>query len=125
MNYDYNNIDKDNQSPFPYGVNEVVTFSRSELAHVDISIHRVGDKKALVDRPRIYVRLNTGSYFYAWFEDREQAIEAMKAIYAETNGRIAIIKVHGGNKDHSEIRRDYITNVGSSLYYEAIRKLEV
>lgn len=125
MNYDYQNIDKNNQSPFPYGVNEIITFSRTELAHVDISVHRVGDKRALTDRPRIYIRLKTGSYFYAWFEDREQVIKAMKVIYSETDDRIAVIKTHGGNKDHPEIRRDYITNVGSSRYCEAIRQLEV
>lgn len=125
MNYDYNNIDKDNQSPFPYGVKEVVTFSRSELDHVDISVQSLGDKKNPKARTNIYIRLRTDSYFYAWFENNEQALEAMKAIYDNTSSRVAVIITNGNDKDDYRIRRDYIVDTGSALYYEAIRQLKI
>lgn len=126
MNYDYQNIDNSQASPlFPYGVGEVVTFSRSELAHVDISVQNLGDKKNPKARTHIYIRLRTDSYFYAWFENNEQALEAMKAIYDNTSSRVAVIITNGNDKDDYRIRRDYIVDVGSTLYYEAIRQLKI
>ncbi len=128
MNYDYQNIDKNNQSPFPYGVSEVVTFPRSELAHVDISAQNIGDKKSPKTRTRIYIRLRTDSYFYVWFENNEQALEAMKVVYdntSSTSSRVAVIIANGNDKDDYRIRRDYIVDTGSTLYYEAIRQLKL
>lgn len=125
MNYDYQNIDNTKNPKFPYGVNEVITFSRSDIAHVDISAQNIGDKKRPKTRTRIYIRLRTDSYSYAWFENNEQAVEAMKAIYSNTSSRVAVINTKGGDKDDSRIRRDYIVDTGSELYYEALRNLTV
>lgn len=125
MNYDYQNIDNAKNPKFPYGVDEVITFSRSDIAHVDISAQNIGDKKRPKARVRIYIRLRTDSYFYAWFENNEQAVEAMKAIHNNTSSRVAVINTNGGDKDDCRIRRDYIVDTGSELYYEALRNLTV
>ena len=125
MNYDYENINNYKTPRFPYGVNEVITFSRSEIAHVDISVQNIGDKKRPKDRIRIYIRLRTDSYFYAWFENKEQAIDAMKIIDKTTSSRIALINTNGNDEDDCRIRRDYIVEVGSEPYYEAIEQLKI
>lgn len=125
MNYNYENIDNITNSPFPYGVNEVITFSRSDIAHVDISVQNLGDKKNPKVRIRIYIRLRTDSYFYAWFENGEQAVEAMKKVYSNTSSRIAVVNTNGNDKDDSRIRRDYIVDAGSELYYEALRNIRI
>lgn len=125
MNYDYQNIDNTKNPKFPYGVDEVITFSRSDIAHVDISAQNIGDKKRPKARVRIYIRLRTDSYYYAWFENNEQAVEAMKAIYNNTSSRVVVINTKGNDKDDYRIRRDYIVDTGSELYYEALRNLTV
>ena len=125
MNYDYQNIGNIKNPKFPYGVDEVITFSRSDIAHVDISAQNVGDKKRPKARTRIYIRLRTDSYVYAWFENNEQAVEAMKAVYNNTSSRVAVINTKGGDEDDSRIRRDYIVDAGSELYYEALRNLTI
>jgi hypothetical protein len=125
MNYNYESINNVKNPRFPYGVKEIITFSRSELAHVDISAQNIGDKKNPKARVRIYIRLRTDSYFYAWFENNEQAVEAMKAIYNNTSSRVAVINANGNDKDDYRIRRDYIVDTGSELYYEALRNLSI
>ena len=125
MNYDYQNINNSQTSPFPYGVNEIITFSPSDIAHVDISAQNIGDKKDPKVKIRIYIRLRTDCYLYAWFENDEQAIDAMKAIDKTTSSRIAVITTNGNDKNDCRDRRDYIVEVGSTLYYEAIKQLKI
>ena len=123
MNYDYQNINNSQTPPFPYGVNEIITFSPSDIVYVDVNIQDIGDKKTPKIRIRIFIRLRTDSYFYAWFENKEQVIDAMKTIDKTTSSRIAVINTNGNDKNDCRDRRDYIVEVGSALYYEAIKQL--
>jgi hypothetical protein len=49
----------------------------------------------------------------------------MKAVYNNTSSRVAVINANGNDKDDYRIRRDYIVDTGSELYYEALRNLSI
>lgn len=124
MNYDYNEINKEVNNNFPYGIREINTFQRSDILKICISsITYEKDKYTSERRPYIGVKLRSGDYFYAYFENNEQLSEAMKNInYSICGNKLVIINAKGNAKD-TRIRRDYVTEVGTTLYYEALKEI--
>lgn len=125
MNYDYNEINKEVNNNFPYGIRGINTFQRSDILNIHISsITHEKDKYTSERRPYVGIKLRSGDYFYAYFENNEQLSEAMKNINNSICGqKLVIIEAGGNNPRDRRIRRDYITEVGTTLYYEALKEI--
>lgn len=125
MNYDYNEINKEANVLFPYGIKEIHTFQRSDILYIYISsITHEKDKYTSEKRPCVGIKLRSGDYFYAYFENNDQLSEVMKFIDNSICGqKLVIIEARGNNPRDRRIRRDYITEVGTPLYYEALKEI--
>ena len=123
MNYNYENIDL---QTFPYGVKKIRTFSRKDLAYTEVTVEDVGTSKLAQPRVCIEFVLYTKNSFLAWFENNEQAKEALALVNNRlaVSTHLAIITCHGKDGEDPRFYRDYITEVNTKLYYDAIDALK-
>lgn len=126
MNYDYKGIDENKaKEHFPYGVKTVTVIERDRIQRMEVGTQKIDDEKDSPTLLYIYVRMIEGSYEYLWFENTEQAGNALE-VFANGDSKLALIKSKPRNEQIDyRIRRDYIVEANSTVYHEAISRLIV